>query len=172
MAPVRKHLFFYSFLLTGLLALLWSSHELGLITFADYFQTGLGIGLILVLVVLYPALFRQLERRLATLESRPLPMEYAITAAQPDEATDRAKPDRLSPQPLARPVEHSMNTKSFHNWLVMTAVFCVAVSFAQTHYPDVQDALYPLFGVLLFFLAWWCRATTRRLDALEQELSS
>ena len=65
-----------------------------------------------------------------------------------------------------------MNYKSFHNWLVMTAILCVAVSFAQTHYPDVQDALYPLFSVLLFLLAWWCRATVRRLDALEQELSS
>jgi hypothetical protein len=65
-----------------------------------------------------------------------------------------------------------MNTTSFHSWLVMTAVFCVAVSFAQTYYPDVQDALYPLFAVLLFFPAWWCRATTRRLDALEQELCS
>jgi hypothetical protein len=94
MAPVRKHLFFYSFLLTGLLALLWSSHELGLISFADHFQTGLGIGLVLVLVVLYPALFRQHERRLTALEGRPLPVASAITAAQPDDATDRATSDR------------------------------------------------------------------------------
>jgi hypothetical protein len=65
-----------------------------------------------------------------------------------------------------------MSNKFFHNWLVMTATFCVAVSFAQTQYPDVQYALYPLFAVLLFFLASWCRATTRRLDALEQELAS
>lgn len=94
MTPIRKHLFFYSFLLTGLLVLLWSSHELGLVTFADYFQTGLGIGLVLVLVVLYPAVLRQHERRLAALESRPLHMASAITAAQPDDATDWATPDR------------------------------------------------------------------------------
>ena len=76
------------------------------------------------------------------------------------------------PETLGRRVEHSMNNRSFQNWLVFTAMFCVGLTFAQTRYPDVRDAVYPLFAVLLFFLAWWCRATTRRLDALEQALSS
>ena len=49
--------------------LLWSLHELGLVSFVDYVQVGIKLGLLLVVLVLFPIQFRQHERRLAQLEN-------------------------------------------------------------------------------------------------------
>ena len=79
---------------------------------------------------------------------------------------------RASFHALSGYAERDMNDKQFVSWLMLTALVCAGFGFAQIDYPDLQQVVYPILAALLFFLALWCRATNRRLHALEQELSS
>jgi hypothetical protein len=94
MPPVRENLYFYSLIVTGPLVLLWSLHELGLVAFGDHIQSGLKIGLALVVVALYPAVLRQHERRLVVLEKQSSQGGSGNAAAENDQATERSSLDR------------------------------------------------------------------------------